>query len=97
MHDTDATIITSRRSSSDAGRRVAQLVYLFVYVGVFLDVKVALGQICFRLVVIVVRHEVLDRVVREEVLELLVKLCGQGLVMGQHQGRALGAARSPRP
>src|SRR5690606_34181163 len=38
------------------------------------------------LVVVVVADEVLDRVVREELLELAVQLRGQGLVRRHHQG-----------
>ena len=69
---------------------MAQLVDLLVDVGVFLDVEVVLGHVGFGLVVVVVGDEVFDGVVGEEVLELLVKLGGQGLVVGEHEGGLLG-------
>ena len=50
-----------------------------------LDVGVGLRDVRLRLVVVVIGDEVLDRVVREEGLELLVELGGQGLVVGEHQ------------
>jgi hypothetical protein len=42
------------------------------------------------LVVVVVADEILDRVFREEALELAVELRGQRLVRGEDDGRALG-------
>ena len=44
-----------------------------------------MGDICLRLVIVVVGDEVLHRVVREKLLELRAKLSRQGLVVGQHQ------------
>jgi len=49
------------------------------------------GDIGLGLVVVVVGDEVLDRVLGEELLELAVELGGQGLVVGDDQGRALDA------
>ena len=66
-----------------------QLVDLFVPGGLLLDVRVALRDVRLRLVVVVVRHEVLDRVLRKEAVELLVELGGQRLVVGQDEGRAV--------
>ena len=48
-----------------------------------------MGNVGFRLVVVVVADEVFHRVVGEELLELLAKLSGQDLVVGQHQGGPL--------
>ena len=56
---------------------------------VLLDVRVRRRDVRLRLVVVVVRHEVLDRVVREELPELLVELRSQRLVVGQDQRRPL--------
>ena len=42
------------------------------------------------LVVVVIRNEVFDGVLREKSLELRVELGGQGLVVCQHEGRASG-------
>ncbi len=69
-----------------AGGGVAHPVNGFVDGGVFLDVEVGLGDVGFRLIIIVVADEILHRVVREELLELAVELGRQGLVGGQHQG-----------
>ena len=71
-------------------RRVAHAVDLLVDGGVLLDIGVGARDIGFGLVVVVVGDEILDRVVREEALELAVELGGQGLVVGEDQGRALG-------
>ena len=86
MQETEATTTTSRRSSSERGRRVAHAVDLVVDERVLLDVGVGLRDVGLGLVVVVVRHEVLDRVLREEGLELAEELGGQRLVGRQHQG-----------
>ena len=93
MQETDATMITSRRVEQRSRGGVAQLVDLVVDVGVFLDVGVGARDIRLRLVVVVVRDEVLDRVVREELLELGVELRGQGLVVAPAPGSGAGLAR----
>src|SRR5690606_22375142 len=72
------------------GRRVPHPVYLLVYGRVFFDISICSWYISFRLVVVVVRDEILDRVVGEEALELAVELGGEGLVGGEDQGGALG-------
>ena len=70
-------------------RRVAHAVDLLVDRAVLLDVGVGARDVGLGLVVVVVGDEVLDRVVREEALELAVELGGQGLVGRQDQRRAL--------
>ena len=70
-------------------RRVAHAVDLLVDGGVLLDVGVGPRHVGLGLVVVVIGNEILDRVVREERLHLAVELGRQGLVGGQHQGRAL--------
>ena len=74
---------------------VAHAVDLLVHRRFLLDVGVGARHVGFGLVVVVVGDEVLHRVVGEEALELAVELGGQRLVGRQHQGRALGRARSP--
>ena len=66
---------------------VAEAVDLLVGAGVLLDVGVAPRDVRFRLVVVVVGHEVLDRVMREELPKLPAELGGQGLVVRDHQRR----------
>src|ERR1019366_530728 len=53
---------------------------------VLLDVRVARGDVRFGLVVVVVRDEVLDGVVRKEGLELAIELRGEGLVVREDEG-----------
>ena len=55
------------------------------------------GDVRLGLVVVVVRDEVLDRVVRQQLAELVRQLCGQRLVRRHHQRRAAAPARSARP
>ena len=67
-----------------------ELLDLVVDRKVLLDVGVGRRQVGLGLVVIVIAHEVLHPVVREEVFELPVKLGGQRLVMAQDQGGLAG-------
>ena len=69
--------------------RVPQPVDLVVDRGVLLDVRVAGGDVCLGLVVVVVADEVLDAVVREELAHLLGQLSSQRLVGSQDQRRSL--------
>src|SRR5207247_3491178 len=68
--------------------RVAHLVDLFVARAVLFDVGVAPCDVRLRLVVVVVRDEVLDGVLREELLELAVKLSCERLVVREDERRA---------
>ena len=72
-----------------ARRGVAQLVDLVVDVGVLGDVGVGARDVRLGLVVVVVRDEVLDGVLGEELLELGAELRGQRAVRRQHERRAL--------
>src|SRR4051812_37511439 len=62
---------------------------------VFLDVEVGLRDVRFWLVVVVVRDEVLDRVRREELAELVAELRGKRLVVGDHERRLLNLLDDP--
>ncbi len=73
-----------------AGGRVAHPVDLLVDRGILLDVGVGARDVGLGLVVVVVADEVLDRVVGEERAELRIELGGEGLVVRENQGRALG-------
>ena len=73
------------------GGRESHLLDLLVDRGVLLDVGVRRGDVGLRLVVVVIGNEVLDRVVREILLELAVQLRGQGLVVRKHERRPLQA------
>ncbi len=70
-------------------RGVAHAVDLLVDRGILLDIGVGARDIGFRLVVIVIADEILDRVVGKETPELAVELRRQRLVRRQDQSRAL--------
>src|ERR1700690_3919065 len=90
-----------------AGGRHPQALDLLVDRGVLLDVGVAGGDVGLRLVEVVVAHEVLDRVLREEALELGEELRRQRLVVADDEdgpvapgddvghGERLSRARDP--
>ena len=63
---------------------------------VLLDVGVGLGDVRLGLVVVVVRDEVLDGVVRQHFPELVGQLGGQRLVRRHHQGGPLQSLDQPR-
>ena len=77
------------------GRGVPQPLDLLVDRGVLLDVGVGLRDVRLGLVVVVVGDEVLDRVVREELAQLVGELGGQGLVGLEHQHRPLDLLGHP--
>ncbi len=68
-----------------ARRRVAQALDLVVDRAVLLYIGVGAGDVGLGLVIVVVADEVLDRVVREELLELVAELGRQGLVRGDDE------------
>ena len=70
-------------------RAVAQTFDLVVDGTVLLDVRVRMGDIRLRLIVIIVADEILHGVVREKLLELGTQLGRQRLVVRQHQRRPL--------
>jgi len=70
-------------------RRVAQPVDLLIHGRILLDVRVRRRDVRFRLVIIVVAHEIIHRVVREEILELAGRLCGERLVRRDDERRPL--------
>ena len=76
--------------------RVPELVQFVVDVRILLDVGVGARDVGLRLVVVVVADEVLDGVVREELLELGCELGGEGLVVCEHQGGPLDALDDAR-
>ncbi len=70
-------------------RRVAQPLDVLVDQRVLLDIRIGARDVRLGLVVVVVRDEVLDRVVREELLELRGELRRERLVVGHDQRRPL--------
>jgi len=71
------------------GGGVPEPVDVVVDRGVLLDIRVGRRQVRLGLVVVVVAHEVLDRVRREVLAELVAELGGQRLVVGDHEGGLL--------
>ena len=71
-----------------AGGGMAHAIDLLVDGGFFFDIGVGARHIGLGLVVVVVRNEILHRVVREKAFHLAVKLRRQGLVGRQNQRRA---------
>ncbi len=71
------------------GRRQTHLLNVFVHRGIFLDKGVRARHIGFWLVVIVIRDEILDGILREELFHLAVQLRRQRFVGRQHHGGAL--------
>ena len=65
-----------------------QALDLLVHAAVLLNEGVGARDVSLGLVEVEIANEVLDRVVREETLELRVELGRQGLVVGQNQGRS---------
>src|SRR5580704_14915602 len=92
QHEKHAVIGFGRAETVDAGNRGddddvaalekgargahAQFVEFFVGGGFFFDVDVARGDVGFGLVIIVIAHEIFDRVVREERAEFVEELRG---------------------
>ena len=95
MHDTEATISTSRRIEQGARGRMAQPVDVVVDRRVLLDVQIRLRYVGLWLVVVVVGDEVLDGVVREELPELVAELRGERLVVSDHERRLLHLLDDP--
>ena len=95
MQDTEATTIDVAPGQQRVGRRVPQPLDLVVDRGVLLDVGVRLRDVGLGLVVVVVGDEVLDRVVGQQLAELVGQLRGQGLVRRHDQGRPLDLLDQP--
>ena len=82
-------MMQSRRSNSDLVADKPQLVELVVDGRFLLDINIAGRNVSLGLVVVVIRDEVLDRVVRKEALELVIELRRQRLVVRQNEGRTV--------
>src|SRR6266851_7984576 len=72
-----------------AGGAHAQLVELVVDGGFFFDVDVGGGNVGFGLVKIVVADEIFDGVLGKKAFEFVIKLGGQGFVVGEDERRAI--------
>ena len=77
------------------GGAVAEPFHIIVDGGVFFYVGVGLGNVGFRLVVVVVADEVFDRVIGEELAEFVGELGGQGFIGRHDEGGALDLFDEP--
>ncbi len=68
-------------------RAKAQPVNVLVDRGVLFNIRVGRRNVRFRLVIVVVRDEIFDGVVREEALQLPIQLSGERFVMRHHERR----------
>jgi hypothetical protein len=91
MHETLATSSTSRRLTRLLVADEAQAIEIVIAAGVFFDVDVALRDVRFGLVVIVIADEIADGVIGKELLEFLIKLGGQRFVVADDQRRPIDA------
>ena len=71
--------------------RQAQAIQIIISAGIFFDVDIALRDVRFGLVVIVIADEISDRVVGKQFLEFLIKLGGERFVVADHQRRPVDA------
>ncbi len=71
------------------GGRMAQTVDFIVDGGIFFNIEVALWNVGFGLVVVVVTDKVLHGVVGQKLAKLVAQLSRQGLVVGNDQCRLL--------
>ena len=85
--ETEATMTAIAAGEQVRRGRVPEPVDVVVPRAVLLDVEVGLRDVGLGLVVVVVGDEVLDRVVREELAELVAELRGERLVEGDDQRR----------
>jgi hypothetical protein len=97
FHRADAVDAGDRGDDDDvvaledrARGRVAHAVDLLVDGGFLLDIGIGARDVGLGLVIVVVGNEILDRIVREEALELGIELGGEGLVGREDQCRPLG-------
>lgn len=71
------------------GRRMAKPVDLLVHGRILFNIGIGGGDVRFRLVIIVVAHEIVHRVVREKILEFAGGLRGQRLIRRNDERRPL--------
>ena len=68
---------------------VAELIYLVVYGHILFDISIRARDIAFRLIIVVIRHEIFHAVVRKKLAELIAKLRRERLVVRDDERRAV--------
>ena len=71
------------------GSRMAHLIDLLVYMGIFLNVCIRLRDVGLWLIIIVVADKIFNGVLRKETFQLSEQLSGEGFVGGDNQSRLL--------
>ncbi|VTP65452.1 Uncharacterised protein [Leclercia adecarboxylata] len=89
MADTDATHHYVTAFKQRLGRGQTHLLDMFVHRGIFFDKGIGARDVGFRLIVVVVRDEILHRIFGEELFHLAVQLRSQRFIWCQHHGRPL--------
>ena len=74
----DNHVITLKQRTGSA---MPQFINLIINGTVFFNISVRARHIGFRLVIIVIRHEVLNRVMWEKLLKLTIQLTSQRFIM----------------
>ena len=64
---------------------MSKLIYLVINGAVLFDINVLTRHIGFRLIIVIVGHEIFHGIVRKKLLELRAKLSGKYLIMGKHE------------
>ena len=67
------------------GSGMSELIYLVINGAVLFDINVLARHIGFRLIIVIVGHEIFHGIVRKKLLELRTKLSGKYLIMGKHE------------
>ena len=100
-HTVDAThrghhddVASARKQCCD--RAEAQTVDFLIDLQVFLNVFVRRRDVGFRLIIVVIRHEIVHRVFGEKTLELAVELGSERLVVRQNERRLACALNDVR-
>ena len=84
----DDNDIAPARQQGRSGAQ-AQLLNFIVDGQILLNIGIGNRQIGFRLIIIVIRHKIFHRVVWEKLTKFTVQLSSKGLVVTQHQYRAV--------
>ena len=82
-------------SQQGVRRRVAQTLHLLIDGGVLLNKRIGLRHVRLRLVVVVVRDEILHRIIRQQLAQLIRQLRRQSLILHEHQSRTLHRLNQP--
>ena len=68
---------------------MTELVNLVVYHCILFYIGIAGGNVCLRLIIVVVGHEIFYCIFGEKLLKLAAKLCRKGFIVGKYQRRLI--------